>query len=381
MTTVRRRLRTVRLVLARSVGEFLRDRGPDQAGSLTFYGVLSLFPAILVMVSLLGVFGQGARTVDAIMAMLSDIAPPEVLDPIRGPIESLVIAPAAGTALVIGMVVGLLTASRYVWALGRVMNGVFGIEEGRPLWRLLLIGILLTALLIVLVAVGGLALVFTGPVAQTVGGWIGLGETALAVWGVAKWPAALVSAVLALAVLYRFAPNVAGRKFHWVSLGAAGALVVIGAATAGFGFFVSNFGDFNRAYGSLAGIIVFLLWLWMVNMAVLFGVRLDAEVMRVRQLRAGIHAEEAVQVIPRDTKASEFHSRRRERMLAAYRELRREPADDGAAPDSPEPDGPGPESPEADGPGPDSPEPDGSDPGSAGSTSAGQTAEAARPRR
>ncbi|MDO8394313.1 MAG: YhjD/YihY/BrkB family envelope integrity protein, partial [Dietzia sp.] len=143
----------------------------------------------------------------------------------------------------------------------------------------------------------------------------------------------------------------------------------------------SNFGDFNRAYGSLAGIIVFLLWLWMVNMAVLFGVRLDAEVMRVRQLRAGIHAEEAVQVIPRDTKASEFHSRRRERMLAAYRELRREPADDGAAPDSPEPDGPGPESPEADGPGPDSPEPDGSDPGSAGSTSAGQTAEAARPRR
>ncbi|MBB1040121.1 MULTISPECIES: YihY/virulence factor BrkB family protein [unclassified Dietzia] len=381
VTTVRRRLRTVRLVLARSVGEFLRDRGPDQAGSLTFYGVLSLFPAILVMVSLLGVFGQGARTVDAIMAMLSDIAPPEVLDPIRGPIESLVIAPAAGTALVIGMVVGLLTASRYVWALGRVMNGVFGIEEGRPLWRLLLIGILLTALLIVLVAVGGLALVFTGPVAQTVGGWIGLGETALAVWGVAKWPAALVSAVLALAVLYRFAPNVAGRKFHWVSLGAAGALVVIGAATAGFGFFVSNFGDFNRAYGSLAGIIVFLLWLWMVNMAVLFGVRLDAEVMRVRQLRAGIHAEEAVQVIPRDTKASEFHSRRRERMLAAYRELRREPADDGAAPDSPEPDGPGPESPEADGPGPDSPEPDGSDPGSAGSTSAGQTAEAARPRR
>ena len=363
------------------MGEFLRDRGPDQAGSLTFYGVLSLFPAILVMVSLLGVFGQGARTVDAIMAMLSDIAPPEVLDPIRGPIESLVIAPAAGTALVIGMVVGLLTASRYVWALGRVMNGVFGIEEGRPLWRLLLIGILLTALLIVLVAVGGLALVFTGPVAQTVGGWIGLGETALAVWGVAKWPAALVSAVLALAVLYRFAPNVAGRKFHWVSLGAAGALVVIGAATAGFGFFVSNFGDFNRAYGSLAGIIVFLLWLWMVNMAVLFGVRLDAEGMRARQLRAGIHAEEAVQVIPRDTKASEVHSRRRETMLAAYRELRREPADDGAAPDSPEPDGPGPESPEADGPGPDSPEPDGSDPGSAGSTSAGQTAEAARPRR
>ncbi|MDO8394286.1 MAG: YhjD/YihY/BrkB family envelope integrity protein, partial [Dietzia sp.] len=156
VTTVRRRLRTVRLVLARSVGEFLRDRGPDQAGSLTFYGVLSLFPAILVMVSLLGVFGQGARTVDAIMAMLSDIAPPEVLDPIRGPVEAVVTTQAAGTALVVGATIALWTASRYVWALGRAMNLILGVEEGRPPWRLLPVGLLLTALLIVLVAVGGL---------------------------------------------------------------------------------------------------------------------------------------------------------------------------------------------------------------------------------
>lgn len=316
----------VRLVFMRSVGEFLRDRGPDLAGALTFYGVLSLFPALLVVISLLGVFGQGDRTVDAVMDMLADVAPPEVLDPVRGPIEALVTTPAAGTALIVGTVVALWTASRYVWALGRAMNAVFGVEEGRPVWRLLPAGLILTASLIALVVVSGLALVFTGPVAQTVGGWIGLGDTALAVWEIAKWPAGVVSAVLALAILYSFAPNVSGRRFHWVSLGAVAALAIMGVATAGFTFFVSRFGNFNEVYGSLAGVIVFLLWLWLVNMAVVYGARLDAEVLRVRQLRAGIPAEDAVVVTPRATTASDWQARRREKMLAQYRELRREPA-------------------------------------------------------
>ena len=325
------------MVITRSVSEFLRDRGPDLAGSLTYYGVLSLFPAMLVVVSLLGVFGQGNRTVDALMDMLSDVAPPEVLDPVRGPIETLVTAPAAGTALFVGMVVALASASRYVWALGRAINAVFGIEEGRPLWRLLPSGVLLTAILIVLVAVGGLALVFTGPVAETVGSWIGLGDTALAAWEIAKWPAGLISAILALALLYRFAPNATGRKFGWVSLGAVAALVLIGVATAGFGFFVSRFGNFNEVYGPLAGVIVFLLWLWLVNMAVVYGARLDAEVLRVRQLRAGIPAEEAVRVTPRDRSAYEAHYRRRAKMLARYRELRGD--DTGAVPDESAPAG------------------------------------------
>lgn len=249
VATIRRRLRTVRMVFTRSVSEFLRDRGPDLAGSLTFYGVLSLFPAVLVVVSLLGVFGQGDRTVDAVMDMLSDVAPPEILDPVRGPIETLVTTPAAGTALIVGTVVALASASRYVWALGRAINAVFGVEEGRPLWRLLPSAVILTALLILLVAVGGLALVFTGPVAETVGGWIGLGDTALATWEIAKWPAGLVSAILALAFLYRFAPNVTERKLGWVSLGAVAALAIIGVATAGFDLFVSRFGNFNEVYG------------------------------------------------------------------------------------------------------------------------------------
>lgn len=324
--TFRRRMRVIRLVFTRSITEFLRDRGPDMAGSLTYYGVLSLFPALLVVISLLGVFGQGARTVDAVMDLLSDVAPAEILDPVRGPIESLVTTPTAGLALVVGVVVALWSSSRYVWALGRAMNQVFEVEEGRPLWRVLPAGLGLTAMLIVLVAVGGLALVFTGPVAAMVGGWIGLGRTAVAVWEVAMWPAVLVTATLALALLYRFAPNVSGRRFRWISLGAAAALAIIAVATAGFSFFVLNFSNFNEVYGSLAGVIVFLLWLWLVNIAVVYGARLDAEVIRVRQLRAGIQAAETIRVTPRDTRAEVARERRRAKMLAEYRGLLREPA-------------------------------------------------------
>ena len=329
--SLRRRIRVVWMVLVRSVAEFFGDRGPDLAGSLTFYGVLSLFPALLVVISLLGVFGRGAETVDALMGMLSDIAPPVILDPVRGPIEALVTAPTAGLALVVGTAVALWSSSRYVWALGRAMNRVFGVEEGRPLWWVLPTGLGLTATLILLVAFGGVALAFTGPIAETIGGWIGLGSEAVALWELGKWPVTVIAAVLALALLYRFAPNISGRRFHWISLGAAGALAIIAVATVGFGFFVANFGNFNRVYGSLTGVIVFLLWLWLVNMAVVYGARLDAEVMRVRQLRAGLPAEEELVVLPRDTRAQVARDRRREKMLARYRELRRE---SGAEPES-----------------------------------------------
>ena len=211
----RRGLHVVRLVVVRSVSEFFRDRGPDLAGALTFYAVLSIFPALLVMISLLGVFGQGARTIDAIMDMLSQIAPQEILQSIRGPVEGLVTTPAAGAALVGGSVVSLWTASRYVRGLGRAMNSVFGVEEGRPLWRLWPAGYLLTAALVLLAAVGALALVFSGQVAEQVGDWIGLGSTALAVWDVAKWPAALMAAVLALAILYRCAAASSPTRRGW----------------------------------------------------------------------------------------------------------------------------------------------------------------------
>ena len=325
MTAVRRRLYTVRLVLVRSVGEFLRERGPDLAGSLTFYGVLSLFPALLAAISMLGILGQGTRTVDAVMETFADVVPAEALDTIRGPVTALVTTPAAGTALVVGTVAALWTASRYVRALGRTMNAVYGVEEGRPLWRLWPARVLLPAALGALTVVGCLALVFTGPVAERVGGWIGLGATALAVWETAKWPAAIVSAVLALAILYRFAPNVATRKFSWLSLGAGVALAVIGVATYGLNLIVTHFGNFNEVYGSLAGAIIFLLWLWSVNIAVVYGVRLDAEVLRVRQIRDGLPAEETLVLTPRDTAASVRRDRKREEMLDRYRALRLEP--------------------------------------------------------
>ena len=319
----RRRIRTVRLVTVRSVVEFLRDGSPDLAASLTFFGVLSLFPAILAGVSLLGVFGQGERTVDAVMDMVEEVVPAEVVDPIRGPVEALVTTPAAGTALIVGVVVAVWTSSRYVSALGRAMNAIYGVDEGRPIWIHKPLGVLLTALLIVFVAIAGVALVFSGPIAETVGGWIGLGDTALDVWAVAKWPVAAGAAVLALATLYRYTPNISGRRFHWLSLGAAAALLLVGIATLGFNIYVSVSGSFSRTYGPLAGIIVFLIWLWLVNMAVLYGARLDAEVLRVRQLAAGLEVEEAISVTPRSTSASEAAERRRRAMLDDFAEIRR----------------------------------------------------------
>ncbi|WP_141564698.1 YihY/virulence factor BrkB family protein [Dietzia alimentaria] len=321
---VRRRSRLARMVLWRSVTEFLRDRGVDLAGSLTFYGVLSIFPALLVVLSLLGMFGQAQSTVDAVTAMLSDIAPQEVLNQMRGPIEMLFTTAAAGTALAVGTTVSMWSASRYVRALGRAMNLVFGVDEGRPVWRLWPSGLFLTASLTVLVAVGGLALVFTGSVAERVGGWIGLGETSLMVWEIAKWPTGVASAVVALGLLYRFAPNIAVVRFSWVTLGAVAALVVIAGATIGFSYFVSRFGDFNQVYGSLAGAIVFLVWLWLVNIGVVYGMRLDAEVLRMRQVLAGMPSEEVVHVTPRSTTASTASARRRARMIAEYRALRLE---------------------------------------------------------
>lgn len=320
---LRRRLRTVRLVTVRSVVEFLRDGSPDLAASLTFFGVLSLFPAILAGVSLLGVFGQGERTVNAVMGMVEEAVPAEVVSPIRGPVEALVTTPAAGTALIVGLVVALWTSSRYVSALGRAMNAIYGVDEGRPIWINKPLGVLITGLLIVFVSIAGVALVFSGPVAETVGDWIGLGDTVLAVWAVAKWPVAALAAVLALATLYRFTPNISGRRFHWLSLGAAAALLLVGLATLGFNVYVSVSGSFSRTYGPLAGIIVFLIWLWLVNMAVLYGARLDAEVLRVRQLAAGLEVEEAISVTPRSTSASEAAERRRRKMLDDFAEIRR----------------------------------------------------------
>ncbi|MFD6857144.1 YihY/virulence factor BrkB family protein [Rhodococcus sp. NPDC060090] len=310
--------------LRRTAREFSRDQCTDLAAALTYYAVLSLFPALLVVVSLLGVFGQGQSTVDTLLQMVEDLGPASAVDTLRGPIEQLVQAPTAGVALLIGVVGALWTASGYVGAFGRAMNRIYEIEEGRPIWKLRPLMLVVTALALVAAGATALMLVVSGPIARAIGDTIGLGDTAVTVWNIAKWPVMLILVVLIVAVLYYATPNVAQPKFRWVSLGSLIAILTWIVASVLFAFYVSNFGSYNQTYGSLAGAVIFLLWLWITNLALLFGAEFDAELERGRQLQAGIEAESSLQLPERDTRVIEKNDAKHRDLIEEGRRLRAE---------------------------------------------------------
>ena len=314
---------SVLYVLRKTAREFSTDQCTDLAAALTYYAVLSLFPALVVVVSLLGVFGQGQRTTDAVLQIVEDLGPSSAVDTLRTPIQQLVEAPSAGFALAAGIAGALWSASGYIGAFARAMNRIYEVEEGRPMWKLRPLQLLLTFVGLVSAALVALMLAVSGPIADAVGGVIGLGEQAQQVWSIARWPVVLTFVILAVAVLYHSAPNVRQPKFRWISIGAGVAIVVWILASVGFGFYVGNFGSYNKTYGALAGVIVFLLWLWLTNVALLFGAELDAELERGRQLQAGIAAERDLQLPPRDSRVAEKNRIKAEKDIARGRALRR----------------------------------------------------------
>lgn len=314
---------SVMYVLRKTAREFSTDQCTDLAAALTYYAVLSLFPALVVVVSLLGVFGQGQRTTDAVLQIVEDLGPSSAVDTLRAPIQQLVEAPSAGFALAAGIVGALWSASGYIGAFGRAMNRIYEVEEGRPIWKLRPLQLLLTFVGLVAAALVALMLAVSGPIADAVGNVIGLGEQAQQVWSIARWPVVLVFVIAAVAVLYHSSPNVRQPKFRWISIGAGVAILVWILASVGFGFYVSNFGSYNKTYGALAGVIVFLLWLWLTNVALLFGAELDAELERGRQLQAGIAAERDLQLPPRDSRVAEKNRIKAEEDIARGRALRR----------------------------------------------------------
>jgi membrane protein len=309
-------------VLRKTGREFQHDQCTDLAAALTYYAVLSLFPAVLVVVSLLGVFGQGRRTTDAVLDIVSDLAPPSTVDTLRPTIQQLVESPSAGFALVLGILTALWSASGYVGAFGRAMNRIYEVPEGRPVWKLRPLQLVLTLAGLIMVAAIAFMLAVSGPVAKAMGNAIGLGEGALTLWYVLRWPVILLFVVMAVAVLYYATPNVQQPKFRWISVGATLAIVVWIVASVGFGVYVANFGSYNKTYGTLAGVIVFLLWLWITNLALLFGAELDAELERGRQLQAGLPAERELQLPPRDTRVSEKYEAAAEKDVKRARRLR-----------------------------------------------------------
>ncbi|MFF3457427.1 YihY/virulence factor BrkB family protein [Streptomyces sp. NPDC002730] len=290
-----------RAVLKRTVAEFKDDELADRAAALTYYGVLALFPALLVLVSLLGIAGESAtkRVLDNIKKM----TPGPARDVVSNAIEQLQGNGGTGSVVaIVGLLVALWSASGYVAAFIRSSNAVYDVPEGRPVWKVLPVRLGVTLVLMTLACVSALIVVFTGGLAREVGTALGIGGTALTVWSIAKWPVLVVLVTIMIAILYWASPNAKGRGFKWITPGSFLALVIWMIASAGFALYVGNFASYNKTYGTLAGVIIFLVWLWITNLAILLGLEFDAEMVRERAIIGGHPKEEEPYVEPRDTR-------------------------------------------------------------------------------
>jgi membrane protein len=288
-------------VLKRTVREFKEDNLTDWAAALTYYSILSIFPALIALVSITALAGQHPETTNSILEIIDDIGPSSAVDTFKGPVETVMSNKGgAGIALIIGLVAALWSASSYVGAFMRASNQIYEVEEGRRFWKLRPLQLLVTLVMVLLLAIVAVAIVATGPLADAIGNQIGFGSAAVTAWDIAKWPVLLAVVMLMFAVLYYAAPNVRQPGFRWVTPGGVLAVVLWIVASAAFAFYVANFSSYNKTYGSLAGVIVFLVWLWISNIAVLLGAEFNAELERGRELESGNRrAEKRIQLEPR----------------------------------------------------------------------------------
>ena len=314
-------------VARRTAREFSADQCTDVAAGLTYYSVLALFPAAIAVLSLVSLVGKGPRTVHTLLQILRDVGASSAAHTLGPTLTQLSRSQNSGVALIVGLAAALWSASGYVGAFGRGMNRIYDIDEGRPIWKLRAVMLLVTIVTIVLTSLVAVGLILTGPAARAVGNAIGAGSTAVTVWNIAKWPVLLAVVVLIVALLYYATPNVKQPRFRWISVGAIVAILAWIVASALFGFYVANFSSYNKVYGSLAGVIAFLLWLWITNLALLFGAELDAELERGRELEAGIPAEETVQLPARDTRKSDKAAEKERVDVERGRRLRRDHQD------------------------------------------------------
>jgi membrane protein len=287
-------------VLKRTVAEFRADNLTDWAAALTYYGIQALFPALLVLVSLVGLAGAG--TAQSLIDNIASSAPGSAKDIITSSIRNLQASKgSAGILFVVGMAGALWSASAYVGAFSRASNAIYEVGEGRPFWKLRPQQVLITLVMVVLLAVSAIAVVVTGGLAEQVGKLVGVGSTAVTIWDIAKWPVLVVLVSIMIAVLYWAAPNVKQPGFRWISPGSLLAVVVWLIASAAFALYVANFSSYNKTYGSLGGVIAFLVWLWISNVAVLLGAEFDAELARGREIEAGRNSGDPI-LPPRDTR-------------------------------------------------------------------------------
>jgi membrane protein len=287
-------------ILKRTISEFKDDNLTDWAAALTYYGILSLFPGLLLLVSILGLVGASAT--QPLIDNLSAVAPGAAKDIATNAIRGLQSSRgSSGVLAIVGGAAALWSASNYVGAFMRASNAIYEVGEGRPFWKVRPLQLAVTLVMVLLLALCALAVVLTGPLAQSAGNVVGLGSTAVAVWNIAKWPVIAVIFMTMLGLLYYAAPNVRHPRAPWVSPGAIVAVLIWLVASAAFAFYVANFGSYNKTYGALGGVIVFLTWLWISNIAVLLGAELNAETERGRQIEGGMHPDTEPFLEPRDT--------------------------------------------------------------------------------
>ena len=288
-------------VLRRTIREFKDDNLTDWAAALTYYAILAIFPALLALISLLGLLGSSAT--QPLLDNLSSVAPGPAKDILTSALKNLQRNQgAAGILVIVGFATALWSASGYVAAFMRASNAIYEVGEGRPIWKALPTRVLTTLVLVVMLAAVAIAVTVTGPLAAQVGKVVGIGGAAVTAWDIAKWPVILIVVMVMFAILYWAAPNVKHPRFAWVSPGGVVAVVVWLIASAAFALYVAKFASFNKTYGAMGGVIVFLMWLWISNIAILLGAEFNAEVERGRQIEAGMPAEREPFLEPRDTR-------------------------------------------------------------------------------
>jgi membrane protein len=291
-------------IVKRTAKEFQDDNLTDWAAALVYYGTMSLFPMLLVLVALLGLVGQ-ASTINTMIDSLRSAGLTDVADSVQQPLNDIVSNKGgAGALLGFGLLGSLWSASGYIGAFMRACNSIYEVKEGRPFWKLRPLQVAITLVGVLVLSVVWIAVVVSGPIAEAVGSALGLGDTAVSVWSIAKWPVMLVVVMAMIASLYYVAPNVRQPKLRWVSPGGVVAVLAWVVASAGFGFYVSNFGSYNKTYGTLGGVITFLVWMWISNLALLFGAELDSELERERELKLGLPAKDELRLRPRQAAQS-----------------------------------------------------------------------------
>jgi membrane protein len=273
-------------VLKRTGKQFGEDQLSTWAAALTYYAILSIFPALLALVSILGLIGPSAT--QPLLDNLSSVAPGPAKDILTNVLKSLGSNKGSSTvAFVIGLAAAIWSASGYIGAFMDAANNVWDAPEGRPIWKRIPVRLAVTVVMLVLLAASALAVVLTGPLAKSVGDIIGLGSTFVTVWGIAKWPVLVLVVSLMISLLYWACPNVKQPGFPWITPGGLLAVLLWIVASALFAFYVANFSSYNKTYGSLGGVIVFLIWLWITNIIILLGAEFNSEMERSRQIAAG----------------------------------------------------------------------------------------------